>query len=334
MAGTIVLPRKQNPIMKMMPYLLEMRQQQQQRQAKDAALIEQRAYDAKLLKEKREYQSENYTGTPGQFRVKDGKIVTGLPKKDPKVKDKFSEPYFDKKTQSFFQKNLSTNKISRVGAVPKGIKLTVGDDGQVTFQTGVGGTADLTPATKSSLQKEIVGLTGQLGDLEFLGKTAFTDALTIQGKAKKAGLRLADSLKIDIGPENREYLGKTRVFVEGVEQVFNQYRKLITGAQAAMKEITMLRDSILNKKLSPSEFQYSFDRYMGQIKRSLRIKRMLLREGVTSEKALGKQIDRMFKSNADVPDTEIDARGDELKAGGMSDQAVIQQLRKEGYPLG
>ena len=154
-------------------------------------------------------------------------------------------------------------------------------------------------------------------------------------------------MKIDIGKEGKEYLGKTRVFIESIEQVFNQYRKQITGAQAAMKEIQMLRASILNKEMTPTEFEYSFKSYVSKVKRMMRLTRSLLREGFTNEGGkLGKELESRFYTTGDVGDSEVDARGDEIAAS-LKDkyddteegqkqlgQTVYKQLISEGYDLG
>lgn len=233
----------------------------------------------------------------------------------------------------FFRANNEGKVDILKGATPnpkKGMKI-YDRDGNLLVDTSGGKSPELlTPPTTTQLQKETVGLMDQLQEMENLGASAFKDALTLQGKVKAKTLRLADWAKIDIGPENKEFLGRTRNFVEGIEQVFNKYRKEITGAQAAMKEIAMLRDSIINKKMTPTEFEYSFNRYVGQIKRQLRLKRMLLHEGLPADK-IGKRLDQLYLSGDDVTPDEIDARGNELKAMNLSDTAVMQQLKKEGY---
>ncbi|MFH1563847.1 MAG: hypothetical protein ABIF11_10605 [Nitrospirota bacterium] len=188
----------------------------------------------------------------------------------------------------------------------------------------------VTPTVKTQLQKDIMGLTEQLQEVKKIGETAFKDALTLPGKLKAGVIRLKDYLSMDITPENKEYLGKVRTFIEGIEQVFNKYRKEITGAQAAMKEIAMLRDSIINRKLTPTEFDYSYKRFTSQIERTLRLKRYFLRQGFSGND-LGKNIDSMFLSGSDVPNSEINARGEELLKQGLNKKQVLNQLKKEGY---
>lgn len=208
----------------------------------------------------------------------------------------------------------------------KGVKMTLADGTVVE----VGGGRDLTPPVKTQLQKDVVNITERMQDLKVLKQNYRKSFLTYPGRLKRFALREASKLGIELGPEGKEFLAIARQFQEGIEQAFNAYRKEITGAQAAIKEIEMLRDSILNKKLAPDEFEASVDRYMSKMQRGLRLKRMLLNQGVIG-KDFGKTLDTLYKAGDDVPDSEIDIRGDELKNSGMTDQEVIEQLRSEGY---
>ena len=210
-------------------------------------------------------------------------------------------------------------------------KLTVGPDGQVMFEQGGGG-MDMTAPTKSKLQKGLVGLIDQQLQLESVGENIFKETLTLPGQLKRKSLEVKDWLGMKITPENKEFLGNARVFIESLEQFFNVYRKEITGAQAAMKELAMLRDSILNKKVTPTEFEYSFKRSMKITKRAIRIKRMLLSQGIPEgSKEMGRRIDEYYQTGNQVPDSEINRRGDQLRATGLGDSAVLEQLTKEGY---
>lgn len=51
-----------------------------------------------------------------------------------------------------------------------------------------------------------------------------------------------------------------------VEQFFNQYRKLITGAAAAEKELAALREATINGKLGPQEFMSRYDRLVSGLR--------------------------------------------------------------------
>ncbi len=205
--------------------------------------------------------------------------------------------------------------------------ITTPDGTQVQVGGGVPG---LSKPTETAVQKDVIGLMEQAKNLDVLKDTVMKDAFTLQGQVKGKLVRLADWVKYPLSKSNKEFLGRTRHTIESVEQIFNTYRKEITGAQAAMKEISMLRDSIINRKLTPTELEYSLSRYTNQIKRTLRLKRMLLNQGVLGKK-LGTEIDKLFVTGDDVPDIEIDRYGDELKAKGMNDNEIMSVLEAEGY---
>jgi hypothetical protein len=153
------------------------------------------------------------------------------------------------------------------------------------------------------------------------------EILTLPGKLKRKGFQFQEWLGLPISESGKEYIQKARKFVEGLEQYFNQYRKRITGAQAAIKEIKMLRESVLNKNVTPSEYVASVGRVKDMLSRGIRLKRMLLAKGVRDRSS----VDQMFEQGADVDDIEIDRYGDLLKSQGMSENEVLQALRREGY---
>jgi len=194
----------------------------------------------------------------------------------------------------------------------------------VTVNTGMEKT------TKASIEKSLVGSVDQLLKLESIGNDIFKPALTLEGQAKNWIYKTKDYLGMELPKEQKEFLGKARVFIEDLEQYFNTYRKEITGAQAAVKELEMLRKSVLNKKLSPTQFEYSFNRIMGVVKKDIRIKRMLLAQGFEG-KEFKQKLAEIYALGGDVPESEINRRGDELAAQGLPKEAIIDRLKQEGY---
>jgi len=201
------------------------------------------------------------------------------------------------------------------------------------FSYSQGSESSLTKPTETKLQKDVVGLEQQLEDLRVLGKDFKRSYLTYGGKIKRFALREASKAGVDIGEGGREFLQGARMLQEGVEQVFNAYRKEITGAQAAIKEIKMLRDSILNKELAPDEFEPSYNRYINQVQRHLSLKKYFLSKGIT-----GEELNRKLDAGAISGETSIDLRGDEIELelvqkGIPEDQIqteVLKQLKAEG----
>lgn len=215
-----------------------------------------------------------------------------------------------------------------------GQRITVSPDGTMTVETGIGG--GLTKPTETKIQKDVIGLEQQLADLRVVGADFKKEYLTYPGKLKRFALKEADKIGLDLGPGGESFVQGSRRFTEGVEQIFNSYRKEITGAQAAMREISMLRDSILNKKLTPSEFEASFNRYTSQIERGLRLKKHYLSKGLSGT-ALSDALDINILAGNDL----VDIRGDEIEEKLRGDnpqmtdldirQEVLGQLKSEGF---
>jgi len=175
-----------------------------------------------------------------------------------------------------------------------GMRVTVDKDGNVTLEQGVEG-GGIEKSTRGSLEKEIITLETNLADLKAIGSSFSKSYLTYQGKIARWTLKELDKMNVDVGKGGKEFISGARMFTENVEQVFNTYRKLITGAQAAIKEIEMLRESILNKKLTPSELDASYNRYVNQIERQVALKRMML-SGNMDERNIGPMIDSIVVS--------------------------------------
>ncbi len=215
-----------------------------------------------------------------------------------------------------------------------GFRVISGDIGQF-------GGKDLQRSTKGKIEKEIASDMNVLANLSEIKEFYNRDYLTYLGRLDLAGLRLKSKAGIELSQEEKDFLGNAKVFTQGINRVFNQYRKEITGAAASVREIEDLKKSVLNPDLAPDEFDASFKSFEDSLKRSMRIKRMVLRDGVMgrSKKQIGKDIDNAFMNGGDVPASEIDARGYELEKKFMSqglsaqdaEAKVVSILKEEGY---
>lgn len=116
----------------------------------------------------------------------------------------------------------------------------------------------------NNAQGELVGLQRQMAALDAIVPTA-ADDLTLGNQIANYGRGLQSKLGMDIGDEGRERLGRWTEAKFGIEQMFNQYRKLITGAAASQGEIEMLKKSYLNTSMSPDEFKAGY----GQIRETM-----------------------------------------------------------------
>lgn len=63
-----------------------------------------------------------------------------------------------------------------------------------------------------------------------------------------------------------KFLEKRTKYMSGLEQMFNTYKKEITGAAAGEKEIEMIRKSVLNGEMSPSEAKGSLEQIISKYK--------------------------------------------------------------------
>ncbi len=112
--------------------------------------------------------------------------------------------------------------------------------------------------------------------------------------AKAAGLKFIDNIiNLKEGGDNEKWLEGHRMFTEQIEGVFNQYRREITGAQAAFVELENLRQSVLNKELSPSQMRGAYKRFVAELERLAWIRRRVLRKGfnVSDPEAFGNAVD-------------------------------------------
>lgn len=136
-----------------------------------------------------------------------------------------------------------------------------------------------------------------LADLFELGK-AYTDgffgSLTWAGKGMNW---LAE--KVDrTGAEfewSKDRLERRTTFRQGIEQVFNAYRKEITGAAASVQELERLMKAMMNVDLSPTEFTTSYNNFIGKILRGQKIAAEMARMGYdASDDKNAQMFDRLW----------------------------------------
>jgi hypothetical protein len=194
------------------------------------------------------------------------------------------------------------------------------------------GNQPLEKTPKAKLQGELVEDEQILSDLKSIEGMDYNRFLTTQGRVKGWALKKLDYLDT-LGKDSQEWLAQRRTFQETVEQVFNAYRQRITGAAASDTELVRLKDSMLNKDLSPSEFRGSFQRFMDKMQRGMRIKRRVLREGLdVSPDERQKHMDELYRSSDQV--NGADDVKDRLKSvldSGVQLDAAVQQMVTEGY---
>jgi len=203
-----------------------------------------------------------------------------------------------------------------------GDKIQIGGDGQDVRQS-------LAKPVVRKQQEVVINAQTTLANLSRIRALADPEFFTYFGQIREKAGSVMEKLGIDRSPEGKERARRFRLLNNEVEQEFNAYRKEITGAAAAIAELSMLRKSFINMDLDFTGFQAAFDQYEAKKLRALRLSRRVLREGVqVGTKDYTKRMDALWVSAGD-DDTET--RGDELLGSGLSEQEVLQQLQTEGY---
>jgi hypothetical protein len=142
-----------------------------------------------------------------------------------------------------------------------------------------GATKTLTPAATTELQKSLINLRSQMQTMDEIAANYQDSYLTYYGKVGGFLARQASKLGMEPKPAEEFQQGK-RLFEESVNTLFNLYRKDITGAAAAVKELESLKNAFMNTDLSPAEFRASYDRYRKYLELATKAKESTLAKGL------------------------------------------------------
>jgi len=206
----------------------------------------------------------------------------------------------------------------------------------------VAGTAPLTKSAQTTAIGKVLKGTEMLGTLSRVKSLSKPEYFDLLGKTKQwAGGKFArispgaaDYMSNLIGTASSGDIGARRKLNNEVEQLFNSYRKEITGAAAPVEELKMLRQAMLNMDLSWPEYQASLEQFQDKVSRSTRLYRKVLREGgvdVTPEE-IEQRHGQLYASGDDGRSlADAQAYKAELKGMNMSDSDIIGVLATEGY---
>lgn len=187
----------------------------------------------------------------------------------------------------------NTKQLDNFAPIPKkGTSIISDGAGGVTVEMGGmdlgGGVASPTTKTTNDLQGDITSSLNTLNNLREVAKNYKSAYLTYPGQARAAvGNLINKATGVSVDKDFRQ--GKTKL-VNGVEQMFNVYRKDITGAAASVQELDRLKKSMLNVDMSPDEFPAAFDQFANIVESGLKMKQQLLAQGVPVGQ-VGKMVD-------------------------------------------
>ncbi len=210
----------------------------------------------------------------------------------------------------------------------KGMKIYDSTTGNLIVDTGGG---EVTKKTAGALESGTMGDYETLHQLEEI-KSVYDDKfLTYGGKAKGWFNKIKEKSGFELSENDKEFIGTKKKFDQRVNQFFNSYRKLITGAAASVQELASLKKAVLNTDQSPTEFKAAYDDMVQGYQRSLRINNRLLREGVKrGTKDWGKRFDSLYMSGGD---DVADERAIEIKENNpnATDSDIAKMLMSEGF---
>lgn len=225
------------------------------------------------------------------------------------------------KVKEYQAMNEIQNPKQKAGASSSSLEI-VQPDGTVVKMQG------LNNSTQSETQKNLMSSEKALTQFEQINKdydpAYFTYANQAGAKLSKEaekssgipgvsqGTEFLANLTTGMDKEERsKFLAKRAGYMNKVDQMFNTYKKEITGAAAGEKEIEQLRASFLNGNMSPSEFKGSLEQVVSKYKT----------EANQYKNALGSGIEVNSK-------TDYFRQG--LKAKGYSDDEINAFLKSKG----
>lgn len=129
-------------------------------------------------------------------------------------------------------------------------RISVGADGGLTIEEG--GIGEPTTAAVTHMQKDLLNAYDSLDQLKLAGQNMRDEYLTYKGRVKAKAGALMD--KAGVENELTQWSAQRDGSLTQVEQFFNAYRHMITGAAAAEKELQALKKATINNELGPQAF--------------------------------------------------------------------------------
>ncbi|PHS69122.1 MAG: hypothetical protein COB23_07140 [Methylophaga sp.] len=180
--------------------------------------------------------------------------------------------------------------------VAKGMRLSIGKDGEIDFAAGDVQPDQLTKQNKTKVQDRYFTAATQLMNLNALTSKYSEKYLTYEGELKSMAGHFLGKLGID--DELVDFGAERTSFVNEARQLFNDYRREITGAAASEKEMEDLLKSMMNVKMNPKEFMSAYEQFKDKAMRNMKFNAELSGFDFNPDKYTGK-VDTDILSAAD-----------------------------------
>lgn len=165
------------------------------------------------------------------------------------------------------------------GRNKKGVTVYDPNTGQPIMEMG-GGSGELGKPVQNKLQTDILDAENTLANLEAAGGKFSEDYLTLGGRTKAAAGAALDKLGLPDFGGAKEFNAKRSTLIQDVDQFFQEYRKYITGAAAAQREIEDLKKASLDSSLGPTEFMSRYSNLMNKMRSEVDRKKQQLNQGI------------------------------------------------------
>ncbi len=151
--------------------------------------------------------------------------------------------------------------INKEATRSKGVQFSSDGQGGFNFSQGeTGGQLQLGTAPKNKSSAQIMSGAKQLNQMYRIGRDFKSEYMGLEGDVR-AGIGSFTDYMFGAGPQ-AEFNANRGAFRRNVKQLFNDYKVEITGAAASDKEMSGLRDSILNEELGATAFKAAYDQFM------------------------------------------------------------------------
>lgn len=190
----------------------------------------------------------------------------------------------------------------------------------------------------TDLEKSAIDSIKLRGKLRVLGDRLEPKFFNRFSQGRLAVLKEAQRLGKTLTVGQRQDVRDFTSFEKNVKQIFNAYRKAITGAQASEKEIKILEDSFLSMSFSPDEFKSALEGLSAMNEINIIMSQNLIEQGLESDslEELARVDERVAKAK-DKWEAALElANAKEDVAEGrsaMSEEdrnAIIEELKRRG----
>ncbi|MDQ8200691.1 hypothetical protein QEH56_21165 [Pelagicoccus enzymogenes] len=197
---------------------------------------------------------------------------------------------------------------------------------EITRGVGAGKGGNNSRSTQGKIEQKLMTFREQLQMLDQLDANFDPNALTYKGKLSNAFMAVKEKAGMQLSPEEQEKQASIIRFTQGIEQLFNAYRKEITGAAASVQELDRLKASMINKDLGPTQFKAAYDQFRNQIQQGMTLYSNMLENGVSPETA-ARAVDEQFKASK-PEESAMDLNTGTGEALPKLDQLSVEDLDK------